>query len=68
MITAVITGMSSLESARERTPPTALVRPSLANSRVNWIVKTMPTKHDVRRQTLRDLGPTLLSCSSTLRR
>ena len=40
MMTAVMTGTSSLDRARERTPPTAFVSPSLANSLVNCRVQT----------------------------
>ena len=58
----VMTGLSSLEKARAKTPPMDLLRPSLVNSLTNWMVKAMPTNVEVRRQTPRDLGPVLSSC------
>ena len=38
--------------------------PSLANSRTNWMVKTMPTNAEVSSATPRELGPTSFSCSA----
>lgn len=64
MIMQVMTGVSSLDRARARTPPTDLVNPSLANSLINWMVNTIPTNADVKRHTPNDLGPTRLSCSN----
>lgn len=64
---AVTTGVSSRASAKASTPPTERVRPNFANSRTNWIVKTIPTKPAVRSATPKDLGPTRRSWSRVLR-
>lgn len=60
----VTTGLNSRENARASTPPIERWRPSFINSLTNWIVKAMPTKVEVKRQTPTDFGPTLSSCWS----
>ena len=61
MMMHVTTGVSSRPNASASTPPTDFVSPNLANSRMNWIVKTMPTNADVSRHTPNDFGPTTFS-------
>jgi hypothetical protein len=56
---AVTTGLSSLEKAKAKTPPTELFNPNLVNSLTNCIVNAMPTKAEVKRHTATNFGPTL---------